>query len=162
MIAVMLSCASGYVEEALLSNYVLERGEDPARKSAGFGDSNDGPTISLRISSSGEAPPSPSSSAGQVPQVRWGVWSRNSTARKDDIEEPLSPPTRKSEAYLLQAEGNEIVLLRCLSRTMEPARVQLLRPVLGNLPQLRRSTWRKSSMELLGNAWIRLAGGHRG
>ncbi len=153
--------ASGYVQEALLTDYVLEREEDPARKSAGF-------VIPITVDDLaangllGEAPPSPSSSAGQGhPQVCWGRSVETLMARKDDIAGVAVASDERIEAYLLHAEGNEIVSLRSFVED-DGARLKQL------LSRLGTGTFRFSkvhpeeiSTELLETLGFRPAGGHR-
>jgi N-acetylglutamate synthase-like GNAT family acetyltransferase len=114
--ACALFSASGYVQEAVLADYVLE-GESSA-----VGDVTGAFVIPVTIDDLvangllGEAPPSPSASARHVqPQVCWKRSVETLMARKDEIEGLAVASDERIEAYLLwrshEAEA-EIVSLR--------------------------------------------------
>jgi GNAT superfamily N-acetyltransferase len=105
--------ASGYVEEAVLTDYVLEM---PALSEHGSGEAGlmrvEGFVIPVTIDDLaangllGEAPPSPSASAGQVhPQVCWERSVETLTARKDDIAGLAVASDERIEAYVLYLAG---------------------------------------------------------
>jgi GNAT superfamily N-acetyltransferase len=110
-----LFIASGYVREALLTDYVLQGGEDS--------DERDGFVIPVTVDDLaangllGEAPPSPLASAGHVhPQVCWKRSGETLTARKGEIAGLGIASDERIEAYVLYAtcgtEEMEIVSLR--------------------------------------------------
>jgi L-amino acid N-acyltransferase YncA len=97
--------AAGYVQEALLTDYVLER---PALSERGDAARVEGFVIPVTIddlAANGlleEAPPSPSASAGQVrPPVCWERSVETLKARKDDIAGLAVASDERIEAYLL-------------------------------------------------------------
>jgi GNAT superfamily N-acetyltransferase len=111
-----LFSACGYVEEALLTDYVLERPALSERGAEGF-------VIPVTVDDLaangllGEAPPSPSASAGQADrQVCWERSVETLTARKDDITGLAVASDERIETYLLYVnhgmEETEIVSLR--------------------------------------------------
>ena len=107
-----LFCSSGYVQEALLTDYILQLEEsDPANQDGGF-------VIPVTVDDLaangllGESPPSPSASAGHVHQVCWERSVETLTARKDDIAGFAVASDERIEAYLLYVKGGEIVSLR--------------------------------------------------
>ena len=115
-----LFSACGYVQEALLTDYVLE---GPALSERGDAARVEGFVIPLTVDDLaangllGEAPPSPSASAGQVDrQVCWERSVETLTARKDDIAGLAVASDERIEAYLLYVkhgmEETEIVSLR--------------------------------------------------
>jgi len=100
--------ASGYVQEALLTDYVLER---TALSEHGDAARVEGFVIPVTIDDLaangllGEAPPSPSASAGQVhPQVCWERSVETLTARKDDLAGLAVASDERIEAYVLYAK----------------------------------------------------------
>ena len=112
-----LFSASGYVEEARLTDYVLDRDAGHVGETAG--------TLVIPVTIDdlaangllGEAPPSPSASAGQVhPQVCWERSVETLTARKDDIAGLAVASDERIEAYVLYltrgTEETELVSLR--------------------------------------------------
>ena len=112
--------ATGYVQEALLTDYVLERNAVSERDDA---PRVDGFVIPVTIDDLaangllGEAPPSPSASARQVhPQVCWERSVETLTARKDDLAGLAIASDERIEAYVLYATREtgetEIVSLR--------------------------------------------------
>jgi len=111
-----LFSACGYVQEALLTDYVLRREHEDSEKREGF-------VIPVTVDDLaangllGEAPPSPSASAGQVDrQVCWERSVETLTARKDDIAGLAVASDERIEAYLLYVkhgmEETGIVSLR--------------------------------------------------
>ena len=127
--------ASGYVQEAVLRDYVLERDENelavdqrsrPALSERGNVARVEGFVIPVTVDDLaangllGEAPPSPSASARQVhPQVCWRRSVETLTARKDDIAGLAVASDERIEAYLLYVKREvapevdaEIVSLR--------------------------------------------------
>ena len=122
-----LFSASGYVQEARLTDYVLQREEIDVRGGATMSDVHGGrfviPVTVDDLAANdllGEAPPSPLASARQVhPQVCWSRSVETLTARKDDIAGLAVASDERIEAYLLYVkrevapEGDaEIVSLR--------------------------------------------------
>ena len=116
--------ASGYVEDARLTDYVLEM---PALSEHGSGEAGlmrvEGFVIPVTIDDLaangllGEAPPSPLAAAGQVHlQVCWERSVETLTVRKDDIAGLAVASDERIEAYLLYlkrgTEEAEIVRLR--------------------------------------------------
>ena len=106
-----LFSAGGYVQEALLTDYVLQREKIDARE-LGF-------VIPVTVDDLaangllGEAPPSPSASARQVqPPVCWERSVETLTARKDDITGLAVASEEQIEACILYTNNREIVLLR--------------------------------------------------
>jgi len=110
-----LFSACGYVQEALLTDYVLRRAHEDSEKREGF-------VIPVTVDDLaangllGEAPPSPSASAGQVDrQVCWERSVETLTARKDEIAGLAVASDERIEAYLLYVKRGmeeEIVSLR--------------------------------------------------
>jgi len=137
-----LFSACGYVEEAVLTDYVLARPALTLRQAQGYparsrgmserGEAArvEGPAPSERVEGFvipvtvddlaangllGEAPPSPSASAGQVHHVCWERSVQTLTARKDDIAGLAVASDERIEAYLLYVARGvdaEIVSLR--------------------------------------------------
>ena len=124
-----LFCACGYVQETRLTDYVLQRDENDAREWAGAPARADrkaarvervrDPCHDRRSAANGllgEAPPSPSASAGQVHPVCWQRSVETLTARKDDIAGLAVASDERIEAYLLYVKRGmgetEIVSLR--------------------------------------------------
>jgi GNAT superfamily N-acetyltransferase len=112
-----LFSASGYVQEARLTDYVLKRDEED-------GDMRNGFVIPVTVddlAANGlleEAPPSPWASAGHVhPQVCWKRSAETVAARKDDIAGLAVASDERIEAYVLYVtcgmKETEILSLRC-------------------------------------------------
>jgi L-amino acid N-acyltransferase YncA len=127
-----LLSATGYVEEALLTDYVLDR---PALGERGNAARVEGFVIPVTIDDLaangllGEAPPSPS--AGQThPQVCWERSIETLTARKDDITGLAIASDERIEAYVLYVEHGEdrteIVSLRSFAEDGGARLTQLL------------------------------------
>jgi GNAT superfamily N-acetyltransferase len=112
-----LFVASGYLQEALLTDYVLDREANVVGAAAGmfvFPVTIDDLAANGLL---GEA--SPSASAGQVqPQVCWERSVETLTARKDDIAGLAVASDERIEAYVLCVQGEagatEIVALRSI------------------------------------------------
>jgi GNAT superfamily N-acetyltransferase len=111
--------ASGYVEEARLTDYVLDREANGLGEAAGM------LVIPMTIDDLAANdllgdPPSPSASAGQGrPQVCWERSVETLTARKDDIAGLAIASDERIEAYVLyralaEAGETEILSLRSL------------------------------------------------
>jgi ribosomal protein S18 acetylase RimI-like enzyme len=158
--------ASGYVEEALLTDYVWQPEETDAHEVLGASQ----PWFVIPVTVDdlaangllGEVPPSPSASARQVhPQVCWGRSVETLTARKDDIAGLAVASDERIEAYLLHAEGNEIVSLRSFIED-DGARLRQLLSRLGlgtfRFPKVHPE---EISTELLATLGFHPAGGHR-
>jgi hypothetical protein len=114
-----LFSACGYVEEALLTDYVLERSALSERGDAARVEGFMIPVTVDDLAANGllgEAPPSPSASAGQVDrQVCWERSVETLTARKDEIAGLAVASDERIEAYLLyvtRGDETEIVSLR--------------------------------------------------
>ena len=161
-----LFSASGYVQEALLTDYVLQREANDARE-LGF-------VIPVTVDDLaangllGEAPPSPSASAGHVdPQVCWERSVETLTARKHDITGLAVASDERIEAYVLYAErrvgGTEILSLRSFIEDGGARLTQLLSHLrargMGTVrfPKVHPAEISKECLESLG---FRAAGGH--
>ena len=115
----------------------------------------------------GEAPPSPSASAGQVHRVCWERSVETLTARKDDIAGLAVASDERIEAYLLYVkrgvEETEIVSLRSfiedggarLKQLLSRLRAQGMRTF--RFPKVHPAEISKEFLETLG---FRPAGGH--
>ena len=107
-----LFTASGYEEESLLTDYVLEPVEpDVPEVIGGFLI----PVTVDDLSANGlleEAPPSPLASAGQGRPVCWERSVETLTARKDDLAGLAVASDERIEAYILYTPEAEIVALR--------------------------------------------------
>ncbi len=109
-----LFSACGYVEEALLTDFVLRREQEDSDTQGGFVI----PVTVDDLAANGLlGPPSPSASAGHVdPQVCWERSAETLTARKDDITGLAIASDERIEAYLLyvlaEAGETEILALR--------------------------------------------------
>jgi len=166
-----LFSASGYVQEALLTDYALER---PALSERGDAARVEGFVIPVTVDDLaangllGEAPPSPSASAGQVDrQVCWERSVETLTARKDDIAGLAVASDERIEAYLLYVkrgmEETEIVSLRSfiddggarLKQLLARLRAQGTETV--RFPKVHPSEISKEWVETLG---FSAAGGH--
>ena len=103
-----LFSACGYVQEALLTDYVLER---PALSERGDAARVEGfimllSTVDNLAANGLLGPASPSASAGQVnPQVCWERSVETLTARKDDIAGLAIASDERIEAYVLYVNG---------------------------------------------------------
>jgi GNAT superfamily N-acetyltransferase len=183
-----LFSASGYVEEAVLTDYVLQREEETAnerqRVSHASGAGIAGVPASERVGGSGGAKP-PGLNNGFVipvtvddlaangllgeahPQVCWERSVETLTARKDDIAGLAVASDEQIEAYLLYAErgveGTEIMSLRSFIEDGGARLTQLL----SQLRARSTGTFRlpkvhpaEISTEFLETLGFRAAGGH--
>ena len=166
--AVELFVASGYAQEAVLTDYVVE---GPALSERGPAPRVEGFVIPVTVDDLaangllGEAPPSPS--AGQAPQLCWERSVETLVARKDDIEGVAVASDERIEAYLLFVdrgdEGAEIVSLRSfiedggarLTQLLAQLGAQSARNV--RFPKVHPA---EISAELLETLGFRAAGGH--
>jgi GNAT superfamily N-acetyltransferase len=167
-LALFDSC--GYVQESILTDFVLDR---PALSGRGDAARVEGFVIPVTIDDLaandllGEAPPSPSASAGQVPRVCWERSVETLTARKDDIAGLAVASDERIEAYLLYVErgvaGAEIVSLRSFVEDGGARLTQLLAQVRARgittfwFPKVHPAEISHERLEMLG---FRPAGGH--
>jgi hypothetical protein len=171
-----LFSASGYVQEAVLTDYLLSRDENPSTRpefprSLEAGDNEGRFVIPVTVDDLaangllGEAPPS--ASAGQVHPVCWERSVETLTARKDTIAGLAVASDERIEAYLLyvqrEVDGTEIVSLR----TFIEDRGARLTQLLSRLRAQRMGTFRfpkvhpaEISRELLEALGFHPAGGH--
>lgn len=150
----------GYVQEALLTDYVLER---PALSERSGAARVEGFIIPVTVDDLaanglfGEA-----HSAGV--EVCWQRAVETLTARKDDILGRAVASDERIEAYLLYTEQGEIVSLRSFIEDAEASKARLtqLLSQLGNgtywFPRVHPGEVSKEILETLG---FRAAGGHR-
>jgi L-amino acid N-acyltransferase YncA len=123
-----LFSASGYVQEALLTDYVLEGPVQTLRQAQGHPEQSRGmsrvegfviPVTIDDLAANGLlGPPSPSASAQQAhPQVCWERSVETLTARKDDIAGLAIASDERIEAYVLYVEltGEPIEVLSLCS-----------------------------------------------
>ena len=166
-----LFSASGYVQEALLTDYVWER---PALSERGDAARVEGFVIPITVDDLaangllGEAPPSPLASAGQAHQVCWERSVETLTARKDDIAGLAVASDERIEACLLYmkrgAGETEIMSLRCFIEDGGARLTQLLSELRARgmgtfrFPKVHLAEMTK---ELLATLGFRPAGGHR-
>ena len=112
-----LFSACGYVEEAVLTDYVWESEEGFARHERAPFDGASRMVIPVTVDDLaangllGEAPPSPSASAGQVHPVCWERSVETLTARKDEIAGLAVASDEQIEACILYTKDGEIVSL---------------------------------------------------
>ena len=173
-----LFSASGYVQEVLLTDYVFHPTAHTTRRGGpGQREESDARELGFVIPVTvddlaangllGEAPPSPSASAGQVHQVCWERSVETLAARKDDITGLAVASDERIEAYLLYAErgaeGTEIMSLRSFIED-GGARLKQLLSQLGargmgtfRFPKVHPAEISKECLESLG---FRPAGGH--
>jgi GNAT superfamily N-acetyltransferase len=172
--ACALFSASGYVQEGVLRDYVLQREESDLRSD----DHKGGFVIPVTVDDLaangllGEAPPSPLASAGQVHQVCWERSVETLTARKDDIAGLAVASDERIEAYLLYVKrgvdppafgpgGTEIMSLRSFIEDDGARLKQLLsRLGMGTFRFPKVDSW-DISKEFLERLGFRPAGGHR-
>ena len=160
-----LFSASGYVQEALLTDYVLQREENDAIGTAGMSGDLGGrfviPVTVDDLAANGLLEEA-------HPQVCWKRSVQTLTARKDDIAGLAVASEERIEAYLLYVthaeEGTEIVSLRSF---IEDGGARLMR-LLSQLRAQGMWTFRfpkvhpaEISKELLETLGLRPAGGHR-
>jgi GNAT superfamily N-acetyltransferase len=158
-----LFSASGYVQEALLTDYVLQREENDAREVAGMSDDFDGrfviPVTVDDLAANGLLDEA-------QPQVCWEHSIETLTARKDDIAGLAVASDERIEAYLLYAArgvGAEIVSLRSFVDDGGARLKQLLSrlpaqgPKTFRFPKVHPAEVPANSLEMLG---FRPAGAH--
>jgi GNAT superfamily N-acetyltransferase len=104
-----LFSASGYVQETLLTDYVLQGEENDAREVVGMSDDHDGrfviPVTVDDLAANGLL-------GEGHPQVCWKRSVETLTARKDDIAGLAVASDERIEAYILYLNGGEILSLR--------------------------------------------------
>jgi GNAT superfamily N-acetyltransferase len=158
-----LFSASGYVQEALLTDYVLQREENDAREVVGMSDDFDGrfviPVTVDDLAANGLLDEA-------QPQVCWEHSIETLTARKDDIAGLAVASDERIEAYLLYAArgvGAEIVSLRSFVDDGGARLKQLLSrlpaqgPKTFRFPKVHPAEVPANSLEMLG---FRPAGAH--
>ena len=158
-----LFSASGYVQEALLTDYVLQREENDAREVAGMSDDHDGRFV-IPVTVDDLA------ANGLLGEAHPQVWKRSVetlTARKDDIAGLAVASDERIEAYLLYAtrgvEGTEIMSLRSFIEDGGARLTQLLSRLRAQgmgtfrFPKVHPAEISKEFLETLG---FRPAGGH--
>ncbi len=168
--------ASGYVREALLTDYVLEREENDAREVVGM---SDPPSPRLRRGLAEALRAEADDHDGRFvipvtvddlaangvlgedhPQVCWERAVETLTARKDDIAGLAVASDERIEAYLLYVKPGEIVSLRSFVEDGGAGLMQLLSR-LGTgtfrFPKVHPAEISKEFLETLG---FRPAGGH--
>ncbi len=156
--------ASGYIQEALLTDYVLQHEENDAHDAVGMFDDRDGrfviPVTVDDLAANGLLEEA-------HPQVCWERSVETLTARKDDIAGVAVASDERIEAYLLYVErgveGTEVVSLRSF---IEDGGARL-RQLLSHLRAQGVGTFRfpkvhpaEMSRELLEALGFRPAGGH--
>jgi len=178
--ACALFSAAGYVQEAVLTDYVLDSEENDANKrereshASGAGHGASG---SERVGGSGGAKPHSLNEAFVIPvtiddlaanglledgypQVCWERSVETLTARKDDIAGLAVASDERIEAYLLSWKDGEILSLRSFVED-GGARLQRLLAGLGpgtfRFPKVHAAEISKECLETLG---FRPAGGH--
>jgi GNAT superfamily N-acetyltransferase len=176
-----LFSACGYVQEAVLTDYVLERSALTLRQAQGH------PEPSRGMSERGSAtrlegfvipvtvddlaangllgPPSPLASAGQEgPQVCWERSVETLTARKEDIAGLAVASDERIESYLLHMRSGEIATLRSVVDDGGAGLKQLvsrLRPADMRTARFPKVHPAEISRELLETLGFRPAGEHR-
>jgi GNAT superfamily N-acetyltransferase len=151
--------ASGYVQDALLTDYVLARDEPEARAVAGRADTHDGrfviPITVDDLAANGLL--------GEThPSVCWERSVEALTARKDEIAGLAVASDERIEAYLLHVNG-EIVSLRCFIEDRGVRLQQLLARLRAQGPMTVRFSKvhpAEFSQELLDTLGFDAAGGH--
>jgi GNAT superfamily N-acetyltransferase len=149
-----LFSASGYVQEALLTDYVLQPENDP--REAGHDGRFVIPVTVDDLAANGLL--------GEAdPQVCWQRSVETLTARKDEIAGLAVASDERIEAYVLYVQGGEIVSLRSLVQDGGARLVQLLVHLraqgvaASRIPKVHSAEF---SRELLEKLVIRPAGGH--
>jgi GNAT superfamily N-acetyltransferase len=149
-----LFSASGYVQEALLTDYVLQPENDPHE--AGHDGRFVIPVTVDDLAANGLL--------GEAdPQVCWERSVETLTARKDDIAGLAVASDERIEAFVLYVQGGEIVSLRSLVQDGGARLVQLLVHLRGQgvaasrIPKVHSAEF---SRELLEKLVFRPAGGH--
>ena len=154
--------AGGYVQEAVLTDYIFERDEDPSTRgesprSLGTGDHDHRLLIPITVDDLAA-----NGLLGQdYPQTCWERSVETLTARKDDIEGLAVASDERIEAYLLYVKGGEILSLRSFVED-GGARLKQLMARLGvgtfRFPKAHPSEISKECLEALG---FRATGEHR-
>jgi GNAT superfamily N-acetyltransferase len=148
---------SGYVQEALLTDYVLEHAND-TRDAAGIADDRDGrfviPVTVDDLAANGLL--------GQAEeQVCWQRSVETLTARKGDIQGLAVASDERIEAYVLYIEDGEIVSLRSLVDD-DASRLKVLLSRIGRgslrFPKVHPAEISRDCLKTLG---FRSSGGHR-
>jgi GNAT superfamily N-acetyltransferase len=165
---VALFAACGYVQESMLTDYVLE---GPAPSERGNAPRVEGFVIPITVDDLaangllGEDPPSPLASAGQVhQQVCWERSVETLTARKDEIAGLAVASDEQIEACVLYVKGAEATEILSLRSFVEDggARLAQLLSRLGagtfRFPKVHSS---EISTEFLETFGFRAAGGHQ-
>jgi GNAT superfamily N-acetyltransferase len=163
-----LFSASGYVQEALLTDYVLQSEENPSTRaefprSLRAGDHDGGFVIPVTVDDLAA-----NGLLGEAhPQVCWKRSVETLTARKDDIAGLAVASDERIEAYLLYVdrgvEGTEIVSLRSFIEDGGARLTQLLSRLRARgvgtfrFPKVHPAEISKECLETLG---FRAAGGH--
>jgi GNAT superfamily N-acetyltransferase len=149
-----LFSASGYVQEALLTDYVLQPENDP--REAGHDGRFVIPVTVDDLAANGLL--------GEAdPQVCWQRSVETLTARKDEIAGLAVASDERIEAYVLYVQGGEIVSLRSLVQDGGARLAQLLVHLRGQgvtasrIPKVHSAEF---SRELLEKLVFRPAGGH--
>ena len=157
-----LFSASGYVQEAVLTDYVLDREASDVGEAARMF------VIPVTVDDLaangllGASPPSPS--AGQVYPACWQRSVETLTARKDDITGFAVASDERIEAYILHTPAAEIVSLRSFVEDGGARLKQLLAQLHARgtqalrFPKVHPAEFSKESLEALG---FRPAGVHR-
>jgi GNAT superfamily N-acetyltransferase len=157
-----LFSACGYVEEAVLTDYVLEDQQKEARV--------EGFVIPVTVDDLAandllaKDPPAPSASAGQGHPVCWERSVETLTARKDDITGLAVASDERIEAFILCLEDGEILALRALVEDGGGRLLQLLAHFRARgirsfrFPKVHPAEIAEEFLETLG---FRRAGGHR-
>ena len=160
-----LFSASGYVQEALLTDYVLEREENPStraefERSLRAGDDEGQFVIPVTVDNLAAN----GLFEDAQPQACWGRSVETLTARKDDIAGLAVASDERIEAYILHVKDGEILSLRSFVDD-DGARLKLL---LSRIRTEDVSTFRfpkvhpaEISSGLLQTLGFRPAGGHR-
>ena len=153
-----LFSASGYVQEAVLTDYVLSREErgSTARVEGPALNGGEGFVIPVTVDDLAA-----NGLLEAHPQVCWGRSVETLTARKDHLAGLAVASDERIEAYLLYAEGREMVSLRSLTDD-RGARLRQLASHLPagtyRLPKVHRA---EISEEILETVGFRPAGRHR-
>ncbi len=150
--------ASGYVQEALLTDYILQREEDDAREAGGRSEDHGGryviPVTVDDLAANGLL-------GEDHPQACWERSVETLTARKDDIAGLAVASDEQIEAYLLHVEGGEIVSLRSFVDDGGARLKQLLSRLGWGTFRFRKVHSAEISHEWLKRLGFRPAGAHR-
>jgi GNAT superfamily N-acetyltransferase len=159
--ACALFSASGYVQEALLTDYVLQREENPltraeSPRSLRVDDHEGRLLIPITVDDLAA-----NGLLEEAPQTCWERSVETLTARKDDIAGLAVASDERIEAYLLHMNGGEIVSPRSFIEDGGARLKQLLSrlgPGTFRFPKVHPAEISKECLETLG---FRPAGGHR-